>query len=198
MEEKLVLLAWFNPELVENELIPEIEKNCMEFGMISQTAYNIFQKNKFAENSLYFHHSYAESDIPAGKEFEAIALMDEKGNIQPDSIQKCHAKVLCFFTAFKTRPSACAMRGYHELSLIQFEEDIPPMIYELFEITELKPLMSQKQICLCSETGLWAQKKKQIRYRGKNKEKNANIKFAFFSLKILFFVAVVYQSNLKF
>ena len=48
------------------------------------------------------------------------------------------------------------MRGHHELSLIQFEHEIPPMIYELFEITEKKPLstLENKYIYLGSEEEL--------------------------------------------
>lgn len=62
---------------------------------MSQTAYDIYQKNKFAENSLYFHHAYAETDIPIGQQYEAIAF--SKGwKIQSNSIQKCHSRILCF------------------------------------------------------------------------------------------------------
>lgn len=155
MEEYLVLLARFGSSFVEQELIPEIEKNCKQFGIFSQTAYDVFQKNKFAANSLYFHHEYAVTDIPIGQEYEAIAYSRD-WKIQPDSIQKCSSKVLCFFTAFRTQPSDHAMRGHHELSLIQFGQGVPSMINELFEITECKPLDTpeHRYIYLGSETVL--------------------------------------------
>ncbi|MBO5033900.1 MAG: hypothetical protein J6C19_05820 [Lachnospiraceae bacterium] len=155
MGEYLVLLARFSPAFVKQELIPEIEKNCTEFGIFSQTAYDTFQKNKFEENSFYFHHDYAEKDIPTGQEYEAIAYSKNR-KIQPASIQKCPSKVLCFFTAFRTRPADHAMRGHHELSLIQFGGGIPSIISELFEITEPKPLYTpeHKYIYLGSETEL--------------------------------------------
>lgn len=151
----LVLLARYSPAFVVQELIPEIEKNCEQFGIYYPTAYDAFQKNKFAVDSLYFHHSYAVADIPIGQEYEAIAYTRD-GKIQADSIQKCPSKVLCFFTAFKTQPSDQAMRGHHELSLIQFGKGVPPMINELFEITERKPLelLEHREIYLGSEIGL--------------------------------------------
>lgn len=137
--EYLVLWAKYSPTFVERELIPEIKENCAQYGIYSQSAYEAFEKDKFAANSLYFHHQYAEKDIPIGQEYEAIAY-SIGGKIQPESIQKCPSKVLCFFTAFKTQPSHQASRGHHELSLIQFEQGIPPVIDELVEITERKPL----------------------------------------------------------
>lgn len=139
MDEYLVLWAKFSPVFVEQELIPEIEKNCAQYGIYSQSAYEAFKKEKFAANSLYFHHQYAEKDIPIGQEYEAIAY-SVGGKIQPESIQICPSKVLCFFTAFRTQPFYQASKGHHELSLIQFEQGIPPVIDELVEITERKPL----------------------------------------------------------
>lgn len=53
-----------------------MEKNIMQYGVIFPTAYETFQKNKYAVNSLYFHHSYAESDIPMGQKYTKIALME--------------------------------------------------------------------------------------------------------------------------
>lgn len=155
MEEYLVLWARFSSTFVEQELIPEIEKNCEQQGGFSKTAYDAFQKNKFARNSMYFHHQYAESDIPIGQEYEAIAYSKNR-KIQPDSIQKCPSKVLCFFTAFKTQPSDYAMRGHHELSLIQFGQGFPPIINKLYEITDRKPLYTSEHeyIYLGSESVL--------------------------------------------
>lgn len=148
-QNRLILWGWFNPKLVKNKLIPDIEKNCVQYGVMFPTAYEIFQKNKFAINSLYFHHSYAESDIPIGQEYKKIALM-ENYKILPDSIETCHSKIICFLTCnFKMQPSECAMRGHHESSLIQFEQGIPKMIYdELLEIAELPFYPNEKQICL--------------------------------------------------
>ncbi len=50
MNHCLILIARYNPLFVKQELFPEIEKYCTEFGILSQTAYDIFQKNKFAKN----------------------------------------------------------------------------------------------------------------------------------------------------
>lgn len=147
-QNRLILLGWFPPQLVSSKIIPEIEKNCIQDGVMFPDAYKIFQENKFAPNSLYFHHSYAECDIPMGQEYKEIALM-ENYKICSASIQACQAKILCFFTAYKSQPSECAMRGHHELSLIQFEQGVPQMIYdELPKITEFPFSPSNKQICL--------------------------------------------------
>ena len=106
-----------------------------------------FQQNKDAINSLYFHHSYAESDILMGQEYTRIAL-GKHYEILPHTIQTCHARVICFFNALML-PSKYALRGNHESSLIQFEQGIPQMIYdELLEITELPFKPTDKQIFL--------------------------------------------------
>lgn len=154
-EDYLVLLARYSPAFVRQEFIPEIEKNCEQFGIYDATAYDAFQRHQFAADSMYFHHSYAVADIPIGQEYEALAYRED-GKIQADSIQKCPSKVLCFFTAFKTQPSSQASRGHHELSLIQFKKGIPPMINVLFEVTERKGLdiSKRKEIYLGSERQL--------------------------------------------
>ena len=151
MKKRLVLLGWFNPELVKSRLLPEIEKNCRKYGIMYPNAYEIFQQNKYAENSLYFHHSYAESDIPIGEEYEKIALQKDWKS-DPQFIQDCHAKVLCFFIDIKPQPADYAAHGHHEFSLIQFPQGIPQIIYdELYEIKELKPMDYKKTIHLYSE-----------------------------------------------
>lgn len=149
VQNRLILMGWFNPKFVQNELIPEFEENCAQYGIEFPAAYDIFQKNKFAENSMYFHHSYAESDIPMGQQYQYIALADGY-KILADSVQACDSKIICFFTAYRSQPSECAMRGHHELGLIQFEQGIPQVIYdELFEIKDKQPFHpSGKQICL--------------------------------------------------
>ena len=132
---RLILWGWFSLEIVKNKLIPDMEKNILQYGV--------------SLNSLYFHHSYAESDIPIGQNYTKIVLMDNYKILQ-NSIQTCHSEVICFFTCNpKMQPSEHAMRGHHELSLIQFKQGIPRMIYnELFEITELPFSPAEKQICL--------------------------------------------------
>lgn len=150
MEQQRLILMWrFSSQMVQNNLIPEIEKTIEEYGVTYPAAYEIFQKNKYAPNSLYFHHFYAESDIPMGQEYKKIAVM-ENYQIRADSIQACHAKVLCFITAFKMQPADTAAKGHHELSLIQFEQGVPQIIYdELFELTEPKQIdIPDKTICL--------------------------------------------------
>jgi len=148
-QNRLILWGWYSPEIVKNRLIPDIEKNVLQFGVMFPIAYERFTINKYAVNSLYFHHSYAESDIPIGQEYTQIALM-ENYKILPASIQTCYSKIICFFTCNpKMQPSECAMRGHHESSLIQFEQGIPQIIYdELLEISELPFNPDKKQICL--------------------------------------------------
>lgn len=148
-QNRLILWGRFSPEIVKSKLIPDMEKNIRQFGVMFPVAYKLFQKYKYAMNSLYFHHAYAESDIPIGQKYTRIALM-ENYEILPDSIQTCPSKVICFFTCNpKMQPSERAMRGHHESSLIQFEQGIPQIIYdELLEITELPFYPVQKQICL--------------------------------------------------
>ena len=151
MKNQLILLAWYQPQFVRDIFFPEIERNCRQYGILFPEAYEIFRQKKLAPDSLYFHHSYAESDIPIGQKYDKIAL-EENGRIQPDTIRICPAEILCFFTAYRTQPSPNAMRGHHELSLIQFKRGIPQIIYdELEEVKEAKPLrMGNKGICLCS------------------------------------------------
>lgn len=165
MEKHLTLLAWFSPELAQNTLIPEIEENCRRFGVLYPKAYEMFQHSKFAKNSLYFHHSYADYDIPIGEEYEAAAMIDENWKIPVNSIYRSPSKVLCFFTAYKIQPADNAACGHHEFSLIQFPQGIPQLIYDkLFEITELKPLYPQRRVILCSETELQRCAQKPGRY----------------------------------
>ncbi len=154
-QNRLVLWGWFSPQIVKNKLIPDIEKNIMQFGVGFPIAYEVFEKNKYAADSLYFHHSHAESDIPIGQKYNKIALM-ENYEIMPNSIQTCHSEVICFFTCNpKMQPSEYAMRGHHESSLIQFKHGIPQIIYnELLEITELPFNPTKKQICLYHEDNI--------------------------------------------
>lgn len=66
MEQRmLILLARFSPDFTQKRLIPEIETNCMN-NQVDHYLVENFQKYKFAENSLYFHHAYAYADIPIG------------------------------------------------------------------------------------------------------------------------------------
>ena len=148
-QNRLILWGWFSSEIVKNKLIPDMEKNIMQYGMTFPIACEIFQKNKCAVNSLYFLHSYAECDIPIGQKYTKIALM-ENYEIITNSIQTCHSEVICFFTCNpKMQPSEYAMRGHHESSLIQFGHGIPQIIYnELSEITKLPFHPAKKQICL--------------------------------------------------
>lgn len=136
----LILLARYSKEMACNYLIPEIEKNCTEYGVICPKAYEIWKNNKFPPNSMYFHHSYAKYAIPMGEEYDKIAVIKDF-ELLPDTIQDCRAKIVCFFTAYKTQPNDTASEGHHELSLIQFEPEIPQLFYEeLFEVAKPEPL----------------------------------------------------------
>ena len=147
-QNRLILLGWYNVKVVENILVPDIEQNCKHYGILFPDAYKVFQENYMMADSLIFHHSYAEKEIPMGQEYNHIALM-EHYEIIPDSIQVCHSRIICFLTAYRTQPSQCAMKGHHESSLIQFKQGIPPIIYdELYEIKELPFDPTKKQICL--------------------------------------------------
>ncbi len=70
MGEKLILMAWFNPELVKNDLIPELEECCIGNQLLQSNEYKIFQREKSITNNLYFHHSCAEKDIYVGQEYK--------------------------------------------------------------------------------------------------------------------------------
>lgn len=151
-----ILILWkrFSNSYMKNELMPEIENYCIKHGIYSQAAYDNYQKNKFAENSLYLYHGYAESNIPTGIEYEVIARIGKYSTIQPDSIVECHSKVLSFFTQYPVQPFYQADLGYHGLSLIQFEQEIPPMIYELEEVKQKSPMDWTTEICLGSKEGI--------------------------------------------
>lgn len=147
---KLILMGRFSPDFAKNILIPEIEANCIQYH-VEPWLIEHFQKNKFAENSLFFHHAYSYADIPIGQEYEIAARTAEyKWNIIPDSAIRCKSTVLCFFSMWHHCPLPYANHGHHELSLIQFQNGIPDMIYELTEITEKKPIEITQEICLCS------------------------------------------------
>ena len=147
-ENRLILLGRYPQQFVQETLLPEMEKNIARYGVFFPAAYEVFRKCQWADNSLYFHHSYAEREIPMGQEYRRIALM-EQSRLLPDSVQACRTKVLCFFTAFRIQPSPSAMRGHHENSLIQFPDGIPPMIWEeLPEITPSSFTSSKMRVCL--------------------------------------------------
>lgn len=74
--------------IVNNKLIPDMEQNILQFSVSFPITYEAFQKNKHTANCLYFHHSYAERDIPIGQKYTKIALM-ENYEILPNSIQIC-------------------------------------------------------------------------------------------------------------
>lgn len=149
MYRKFILLARYNMQFVRDVFIPEMEGNISKNPISSPEIITYFRENQFAENSLYFHHSYAYADIPMGQTYEVIARM-EKGKIQADSVRRCKTKVLCFFSNYKSQPMGSASHGHHENSLIQFEDGIPDLIDELYEIKEKKPITQLQNICLCS------------------------------------------------
>ena len=122
--------------MIYDRLIPDIEKNCTEYGVYCQRAYEVWKNNILPPNSMYCCHSYAEYAIPIGEEYDKVALIKDFELI-PNSIQDCHAKVICFFTAYKTQPNDTASEGHREISLIQFVPQIPQIIYdELYEVTK--------------------------------------------------------------
>lgn len=147
-DRKLILWARFHPDFSRNILIPEIETNSIKYQTDSQLIEH-FQKSQYAENCLYFYHGFAYADIPIGQEYQAIMRINKKG-IELDSIMRCKATVLCFFSEFKQQPIAYAWHGYHASCLIQFHDGIPDIIEELYEITEKKPIEIKQEICLCS------------------------------------------------
>lgn len=148
-QRKLILLARFSSDFARDKLIPEIETNCANYPVEPWLIEN-FQRYKFADNSLYFHHDYAYADIPLRQEYEFIARMS-KGAIIPDSVLRCRATVLAFFSCYKTQPLPHASHGHHENCLIQFQNGIPDMIFRLNEITDKTTgLDYTPDICLCS------------------------------------------------
>lgn len=148
-ERKFTLLARFSSNFIRDILVPEIDTNCIKYHVDSQLVEN-YQRYKFSEDSLYFHHAHAYADIPIGQEYEFIARMSE-GVIVPDSILKCKTTILAFFSGYSTMPLPHANHGHHENSLIQFQNGIPDMIFELYEITDKTTALNYTpDICLCS------------------------------------------------
>ncbi|MBT9776517.1 hypothetical protein GPL15_08370 [Clostridium sp. MCC353] len=144
---KLNLWARFHPGFSRDILIPEIEANSTQYHVDPLLVDN-FRKYLHAENCLYFIHGFADADIPAGQEYNAIMRINN-GVIEPDSIIRCKVTVLCFFSEFKTQPIANAWKGYHASCQIQFHDGIPDIIHELYEITEKKPIKITQELCLC-------------------------------------------------
>ena len=158
-QRKLILLARFGLLFAQDELIPEIEQSSKPSDICPKRILDEYQINKHAGNSMYFHHSYAYADIPTGQEYDIIAF-SQYGKIQMDSVIECKTKVLNFFTAYKTQLIEFADHGHHQNSLIQFQDGIPEMIYELYEITEKVSIDVRQEICLCSHETLWANDEK--------------------------------------
>ena len=109
-ENRLILLGRYPQQFVQDTLLPDMEENIARYGVFFPAACEVFQNCRSAENSLYFHHSYAESEIPMGQEYHHIALM-EQSRLLLDSVQACRSKVLCFFLppfASSPPPAPCA------------------------------------------------------------------------------------------
>ncbi len=147
-DRKLILLARFHPEFVRNILIPEIEINSTQYRVDTRLVNN-FRKYQHVKNGLYFMLGFAYADIPAGLEYEMIMRINN-GEIERDSVMRCKAAVLCFFSEFKTQPIEYAWHGHHTICQIHFPDGIPDLIEELYEITEKKPAKITQEICLCS------------------------------------------------
>ena len=148
-ERKFTLLARFSPSFTRDRLIPEIDANCIKYQVDPLLVEN-YQRHRFSENSLYFHHAHAYADIPVGQEYEFIARMSG-GVMVPDSILRCKTTILAFFSGYRTMPLPHANHGHHENCLIQFQNGIPDMIFELYEITDkTTALHYTPDICLCS------------------------------------------------
>lgn len=43
-QNRLILLGRYNQQFVQNELIPEIENNCLKYGVLFPDAYEVFRK----------------------------------------------------------------------------------------------------------------------------------------------------------
>ncbi len=140
----LKLLSRFSADFTHRILIPEIELNCVKYhvepGLVEK-----FQRYKNTENSLYFAHSYAYADIPTGQKYEFIARISNNGMIVPESVIKCKAAVLCFFSNYRIQPQAFANHCHHEISLIEFYDGIPDLVDELTEFTEKSKFLEYKQ-----------------------------------------------------
>lgn len=147
-DRKFILVARFHPDFARRILIPEIEINCMRYDVDAHLV-NRFRKYQHTKNCLYFLLGFAYADIPAGQEYEVIMRINH-GVIDPDSVMKCKATALCFFSEFRNLPIEFAWHGHHALCQIQFQDGIPDMIQGLYEIAERKPIKIMQEICLCS------------------------------------------------
>lgn len=156
MSFKLKLLARFHPDFSRDVLITEIEANSRQYHVDSQLTDN-FRKYQHYKNCLYFFHDFACADIPSGQEYEVIMPIN-RGKIELDSVIRCKATVLCFFSEFKIQPMACAPYGHHGSCLIQFHDKIPDIIQGLYEITEKKPIEMKQELYICSVNALKAYK----------------------------------------
>lgn len=147
---ELVLWFRFSDEYAKNNLIPEIEKNCVFVDKEDKPLADLFQKNKFVENSIYLHYGWACADIPSGQQYNRIARVKD-GIIQPDSIEDIQAKVLTFFSNCRMiMPISSSWRGHHQSCLVKFENRIPSIIYELEEFTCKMPDQFRQKLCLFS------------------------------------------------
>lgn len=147
-DRKLILLARFNPDFSRGVLIPEIELNSIQYHVDTHLVNN-FKKYQHSKNCLYFFHGFAYADIPVGQEYQSIMRIN-RGIIEPDSVLKCKATALCFFSEFRNQPIEFAWNGHHSICQIQFHDGIPDIIQELYEITEKKPIKITQELCLCS------------------------------------------------
>ncbi len=106
-----------------------MKNHCIKHGIYSQAAYDDYEKNKFAKNSLYIYHGHAESDIPVGIEYEVIARMGKwnMAAIRPDSVQEMSFKgVKFFYTVSNAAILSGRFGAIMDSSLIQFEKKFRP------------------------------------------------------------------------
>ena len=113
---------------------------CLARNLDKSEAYHRFMNWKKAPNeiALYLYGAYADFDIP--KKF--TCLFDLKNPLRFIKIEINLTQSIGFY------PMNCVEHGHKHLAVFEFQEVIPEMIFETFELTELPIHIPQNALML--------------------------------------------------
>ncbi len=151
-ERKLFLLAYFNKNFANKELLVDIEKSCKDYYNDFYNAINNFNEIKFKENNIYFIHNNIYADIQDGIEYDVLVFNNFK--TKEKIILNCKSKILSFIFKFKCIPIGQSTHEHSGICLVHFFDDIPQIIYNLTEIKNKNPWSYENEIFLCSHETL--------------------------------------------
>lgn len=159
-DHKFILLAKFNETLISDEILPQMEKdiyrikkgilNDKELLEFTQTV-STFNKVRDTNHSIYFYNLYAYEDIPIGKEYDVIGVMDSSFNIREKTLISCKSKIIgSLYAKSKHFPMDVVPNGHSTICLINFPDGIPGIINTLYDVNSKKPIHYDDVVFLCT------------------------------------------------